>query len=94
MMGGTPNAAMNGMPDDMPGMMGMMAGLSRLQGKDYEIGWVEAMIDHHSMAVSMAQLLLPHVEHPELKNLAQNIIDSQTAEIKQMEGLLTQFGDK
>ena len=94
MMGGTPNAMMNGMPDDMPVMMGMMAGLSNLDGKDYEIAWVEAMIDHHSMAVAMSQQLLPRVAHPELKKLAQSIIDDQTAEIQKMEGLLTQFGDK
>ena len=101
MMSGTPDmngtnmgSMMNKMPDDMPAMMGMMAGLSRLQGKDYEIAWVEAMIDHHSMAIAMSQQLLPHVEHPELKKLAQSIIDDQSAEIKQMEGLLTQFGDR
>lgn len=98
---GTPDAmGMNGMnmgsamPDDMPGMMGMMAGLSKLEGKDYEVAWVEAMIDHHAMAVVMSQQLLPYVEHPELKKLAQNIIDDQTAQIKQMEDMLTQFGDK
>jgi uncharacterized protein (DUF305 family) len=89
-MGGT----MNKMPDDMPGVMGMMAGLSKLEGNDYEIAWVEAMIDHHSMAIAMAQQLLPHVEHPELKKQAQSIIDDQSAEIKQMEGLLTQAGEK
>lgn len=99
MMGGTPAAngmggMMGRMPDDPPLMMGMMAGLSKLQGKDYEIAWVEAMIDHHSQAIAMAKQDLPHFEHPELTKLAQSIIDSQAAEIQKMEGLLTQFGDK
>jgi uncharacterized protein (DUF305 family) len=88
------NGMMAQMPDDMPLMMGMMAGLSKLDGKDYEIAWIEAMIDHHSMAIGMSQQLLPRVQHPELKKLAQSIIDDQTAEIQKMEGLLTQFGDK
>jgi uncharacterized protein (DUF305 family) len=82
------------MPDDMPLMMGMAAGLSKLEGTEYEIAWVEAMIDHHSMAIGMSNQLLPHVQHPELKQLAQRIITDQTAEIQEMESLLTQFGDK
>jgi hypothetical protein len=38
------------MPDDMPLMMGMMSGLSKLEGKEYEIAWLEAMIDYHDDA--------------------------------------------
>ena len=35
---------------DMPLMMGMMSGLDRVQGTDYELAWLEAMIDHHDDA--------------------------------------------
>ncbi len=71
-------------------MMGMMAGLSRLTGTDYEIAWLEAMIDHHDDAIHMAERLLPQVVHPELGELAQQIIDDQSAEIEAMEALISE----
>jgi uncharacterized protein (DUF305 family) len=37
------------------------------------------------MAVHMAQMVLNHNTHPEIGTLAQSIIKSQTAEIKQMQ---------
>ncbi len=69
-------------------MMGMMAGLSRLTGTNYEIAWLEAMIDHHDDAIHMSERLLPQVVHPELGELAQRIIDDQSAEIEAMETLI------
>lgn len=80
---------------DAPMMMGMMAGLNRLQGVDYEIAWVESMIDHHDDALHMAQRLLDRVPesegHPELRALAEQIITDQTTEIELMETLLVEL---
>jgi uncharacterized protein (DUF305 family) len=77
------------MPDDMPMMMGMMAGLNNLEGTDYEVAWLEAMIDHHDDAVHMSNRILKNAEHPELRDMANKIIADQTAEIETMETLIT-----
>jgi uncharacterized protein (DUF305 family) len=86
--------AMGGMQmqNDPPGMMGMMAGLDKLNGIAYEIAWLESMIDHHDDAVHMAQRILTRVDHAELKTLAENIIKAQTGEIDQMEALIKRLG--
>ena len=46
--------------------------------------FIEHMIPHHEDAVVMSQLLLKNADHPELQQLAKNIIKSQTQEITQM----------
>lgn len=91
MMNSTAEAGMSGMkmPDDMPMMIGMMAGLSKLEGTDYEVAWLEAMIDHHDDAVHMSNRILKNVEHKELRDMAEQIIKDQTAEIDTMEKLIT-----
>lgn len=74
-------------------MMGMMAGLNRAEGLDYDVAWLESMIDHHDDAIHMAQRLLDRVPadagHAELLELAARIITDQSAEIEQMEALIT-----
>jgi uncharacterized protein (DUF305 family) len=69
-------------------MMGMMAGLSELTGTEYDIAWMEAMIDHHDDALHMSERLLRRVEHADLRDLAQSIIRAQAAEIEMMEGMI------
>jgi uncharacterized protein (DUF305 family) len=76
---------------DPPMMMGMMAGLNVLEGRDYEIAWLEAMIDHHDDALHMANRILERVEHDELRAMAEQIIEDQTAEIEQMETLIAEL---
>jgi uncharacterized protein (DUF305 family) len=82
--------AMENMQNDPSGMMGMMAGLSQLSGTDYEIAWLESMVDHHDDAIHMSQRLIERAPdgHPELLELAQNIIDAQSAEIELIETLI------
>ena len=77
---------------DPPMTMGMMAGLNRLEGRDYEIAWVESMIDHHDDALHMSERLLTRVVHDELSALANQIIEDQTAEIAMMEAMLERLG--
>lgn len=84
---------MSGMPASDPAMMmGMMAGFNRLEGMEYETAWLEAMIDHHDDAIHMSERLLErdvdNVGHAELRALAQQIIDAQSAEIARYEELL------
>lgn len=94
-MGGMQHSGPMMQPDDPPMMMGMMAGLSKLTGRDYEVAWLEAMIDHHASALDMSERLLKQTEkagHAELRTLAEKIIKDQTAEIEAMEAMLTQMG--
>ena len=72
-------------------MMGMMAGLNRVEGPDYEVAWLESMIDHHDDALHMAGRILTRAEHDELRALAEAIIADQTAEIEHMETLLADY---
>lgn len=46
--------------------------------------FIEQMIPHHEDAITMAKLALEKSAKPEMKTLAQNIIDSQSKEIGQM----------
>lgn len=52
---------------------------------DFDLVFIDLMIPHHESAVVMAQIALERAEHPEIIELANNIISSQTAEIAQME---------
>jgi len=79
---------MDGMGGDPSGMMGMFAGFSQLKGRDYEIAWLESMIDHHDDAVHMSNRILKVVQHADLKKLAEQIVKDQTAEIQNMEVLI------
>lgn len=74
-------------------MMGMMAGLSRAQGVDYDIAFLESMIDHHDDALHMSERILIRTVHPETTTLAEQIIADQTAEIAQMETMLSALGN-
>ncbi len=77
------------MTTDAPGMMGMMAGLNALQGKEYEIAWLESMIDHHDDALHMAARILKQSTHQPLTDLAVKITKDQSSEIQLMEKLIT-----
>lgn len=63
----------------MPGNLkqGMIAG-----GIDRH--FIEQMIPHHEDAIAMANLALTKAKHQEIKDLSNNIIRSQSAEIAQM----------
>lgn len=87
---------MTGMPATDPAMMmGMMAGFNRLEGAEYEVAWLESMVDHHDDAIYMAERLLERdsdsAGHAELRDLAQQIIDAQSAEIVRYEAMLTEM---
>jgi uncharacterized protein (DUF305 family) len=50
--------------------------------------FLKMMIPHHQLAVDMADEALSKAEHPELRDLAQEIHDEQSSEIKLMQGYL------
>lgn len=51
----------------------------------FDLRFLDAMIPHHEGAVVMANDLLEKSDRPEIKQLAQAILTSQQAEIKQMQ---------
>ena len=77
----------SGMPNGMMGgsMQGMM-------GSDTaDAMFLRMMIPHHQDAIDMSEEALERAEHPELKELAQTIIDEQSAEIELMQGYLEEI---
>lgn len=52
---------------------------------DFDLEFIQQMISHHQMGVTMAQMVLTGNPSPEIKDLAQSIIKSQTDEINQMQ---------
>jgi uncharacterized protein (DUF305 family) len=71
----------------MMGMHSMMIGdLETLtNADDFDQEFIRQMIPHHQMAVMMAQMVLNTGSKPEIQELAQTIITTQTAEIEQMQ---------
>jgi len=49
-----------------------------------DMHFIEQMIPHHEDAITMSKSALTKAKRPEVKQLAQSIIDSQTKEIDQM----------
>ncbi len=69
--------------DDM--MMTMTKNLQGKTGATFDKAFIDDMIPHHQGAVEMAELVLTSTDRPELKKMAQEIIDAQTREIKMMQ---------
>lgn len=67
-------------------MMNMNTDLTTLQNaQNFDQAFIEEMIPHHQMGVMMSQHLLWNAKHPEMKTLAQAIIQAQTQEIEEMQ---------
>jgi len=65
------------------GMMGQRN--NTVQNSDaIDAHFIEQMIPHHEDAITMSELALEKAVRPEVKELAENIITSQTKEIDQM----------
>lgn len=52
---------------------------------NHEVKFLEDMIDHHQMAVEMADVCSDKAVHTELESLCDSIMSVQTAEIHQMQ---------
>ncbi|BDI20772.1 hypothetical protein ANSO36C_65740 (plasmid) [Nostoc cf. commune SO-36] len=66
-------------------MQGMMMNMDLgAADAEFDLRFITAMIPHHESAITMAQDALSKSKRPEIKKLAQSIIDSQQAEINQL----------
>ena len=72
------------MTEEMRSSM-MMAGDLGAADDQFDLRFINAMIPHHEGAIDRAQQALEKSNRPEIKELAQNIIDSQQQEIDQMQ---------
>jgi len=85
--GSAPSSAGMGMMH-MGGMEGDIDVLKSVSATDFDREFLQQMIPHHEMAVMMAQMLAAGTGRPEMKQLAINIIASQSSEIEMMRGWL------
>ena len=75
----------------MHGGMGKMGGMERMPGYASDRMFLRMMIPHHALAVHMGKDAVGNASHPELKRLAQEIVEGQTREIAEMEGYLERW---
>jgi uncharacterized protein (DUF305 family) len=85
---GTAVPTTGGMGMHMGGMTGEPAALSSVSAANFDREFVTQMIPHHEMAIMMANMLASGSDRPEMKQLAGNIIASQSSEIELMRGWL------
>ena len=78
------------MDHSMTGMMtaDQMAALDDATGDEFDQMFLEMMIEHHEGAIAMSETELSDGANDEAKELAQEIIDAQQAEIDLMRELL------
>ncbi|MER6971257.1 DUF305 domain-containing protein [Nocardioides sp. NPDC000445] len=82
--------SMEGMDDDMPGMMSAqdMDALEKASDAEFSDMWLTMMIEHHEGAIEMSETQQDEGRFKPAVDLAGTIIESQTAEIDTMEKLL------
>ncbi|SFO38816.1 Uncharacterized conserved protein, DUF305 family [Actinomadura madurae] len=82
-MGGMNHGGMHGMMTEKD-----MKDLKAAKGKPFDTAFLDMMIEHHQGAVAMARTEQSSGRSPEAKQMAADIISSQTAEIEKMKTLL------
>jgi len=87
---GEPAAPDHDMGDHMDGMLSddQLAALEKAAGEDFDRLFLTGMIQHHEGAVDMAESVIEDGEDPRVRELAEQIVTTQTAEITTMKKLL------
>jgi uncharacterized protein (DUF305 family) len=81
--GGEGHNEMHGMIDDAT-----MTKLRSLSGAEFDTLWLQSMIGHHEGAIEMAKAEIADGTNVDIKRMAQTIIDTQQAEVDQMNQML------
>lgn len=68
---------------------GMDAEIGMMSGNEFE--YLVDMIPHHQEAIDNAQLLVDYSNRPEMRAFGTSIIETQSAEVEQMEAWLAQW---
>ncbi|WP_298099580.1 DUF305 domain-containing protein [Brevundimonas sp.] len=63
----------------------MHAGMARASGETVDEAYIAKMIEHHRGAVAMAEVALKESRDPEVRRMAQVVVDTQTREIAEMQ---------
>ena len=79
----------DGMGWDDNGMMGRGGGMMGRNATDAM--FLQMMIPHHQQAIQMSRRALGSAKHPELRHLAEQIINQQSVEIELMQGYLQEM---
>ena len=58
-----------------------------------DLDFARGMIGHHQGAIDMARIVLEHGEDPELRQLAQEIIEAQKAEISFLQNWIAEHAE-
>lgn len=66
----------------------MVTALQPLTGAEFEMTFLQQMIQHHRSGVDMAKLVSDHTQRPELRQFADKMISMQQEEIAKMTGWL------
>ena len=74
----------------MPGMMSAedMQKLMDASGADFDRMWLQMMIAHHQGGVEMAEAVLARSDHPQVRALAEGMVQLQQKELDYMAELL------
>ncbi len=72
-------------------MDNMVSNLKDKKGEDLDLAFLEGMIVHHQGAIEMANIVLEKTKRPEIKKMAEDIINAQSGEITLMKGWLSQW---
>jgi uncharacterized protein (DUF305 family) len=64
-----------------------MAALEEADGVEVDRAFLEHMIPHHASAIAFSHNALPNLTHPDLLEMAMNVVEAQSAEICEMREL-------
>ncbi|MFN3367671.1 MAG: DUF305 domain-containing protein, partial [Exiguobacterium mexicanum] len=70
-------------------VFGLSLWLVRSQTTVDDVSWMKAMIPHHSIAIMTSERA--HIRDPEVRKLADGIIDAQVREITQMKRMIARL---
>ncbi len=76
------NMKMPGMPESMKGMSGDK--LMSAKGEQFDRMFVDMMSQHHKGAIKMAQTAAPKLQHAEVKEFANRLVEMQKKEVAHM----------